>query len=147
MDKARSDKECGIEGVAPEPIFVPVVVLGHPVTELIRGSPNTDKDLLVLHGNVLHGQDGLGPEPANHEVHLVLRDQPLHGIGGVRDVEEFIGICLNKLDFHLFLADLNAPFGIDLLGGHGCPIPMAFALHKLHRSDDADLNAPVQRQP
>ena len=110
------------------------------------GSPNADKDLLVLHGNVLHGQDGLGPETAKNEIHLVFRDEPLHGIGGVRDVEEFVGICLNELNLHLFFANLNTPFGINLLGGHCGPIPMALALHKLHRADHADLDVLSQKQ-
>ena len=83
MDEARFDKVCGIKRGTPEPVFVGVVVLGHPVADRIRCSPNADKDFLVVHGDVLHGQDLLSPETAHNEVNLVPGHKPLHGIGGI----------------------------------------------------------------
>src|SRR4030042_4728516 len=140
MDEGRSSKHRGIKWGLPEPILVKCVVLGHPVTELIMGGPTADKDHLVLHGDVLHGEHRLTTEPAHHEVHLVPRDEPLHGIGGVRDAEEFVGIRPDKLDLHLLVANLNAPSGIDLISSQERPIPMAYPLHILHRADHAYLD-------
>jgi len=77
------------------------------------GGPNADKNLLVFHGDVLHGEDGLCPKTANKEVHLILCDKPLHGIGRIRNVKEFIGIRLDKLNFHFFCANLNTPLAFS----------------------------------
>ena len=85
-------------------------------------------------------QDRLGPETADDKIDLVAGDQPFHGVGGIGHVQEFIGVGLDQFDLHLLLADLNAPFGIDLLGGHDGAVPMPLALDKIHRSDDADLD-------
>src|SRR4030042_1226079 len=140
MDEGRSSKHRGIKWGLPEPILVKCVVLGHPRTELIMGGPAADKDHLVLHGDVLHGKDRLSPKPPYHKVHPVPGDEPLHGIGGIRDVEEFVGIRPDKLDLHLLVADLNTPPGIDLIRCHERPVPVALALHILHRADYADLD-------
>src|SRR4030043_1277080 len=145
MDEARLDKVCGIERGAPEPIFIGFIVFGHPITKLIMGGSNADKDLFILHGDVLHGQDSLGPETADNEVHLVSCDEPLYGCGGVRYTEKFVRIALNQFNSHLFCANLNTSFGIDLLGGHGCSVPMAYALDKFHWADHADLNNVLSR--
>src|SRR4030042_1581396 len=79
-------------------------------------------------------------KPPTKEFSFALREEPLHGVGGVRDVEEFVRIRLNKLNLHLFVPNLNASFGIHLLGGHGRPVPMALALHKFHWADHPDLD-------
>jgi len=45
-----------------------------------------------------------------------------------------------SLIFHLFVANLYAPLGVNLVGGHGSPVPIPYALHEFHRADHADLN-------
>ena len=103
-----------------------------------RTAPN--EDLLVVHGYVPHGKDSFGPRPAHNEVHLVAGEEQLHGIDGVRHVQQLIGICLDELNFSFSLANSNASFGIDLLSSHGSSVPMPLALHKVHGAYYADLN-------
>jgi hypothetical protein len=91
----------------------------------------------LVHGKVLHGQDGLGPEPAHNEIHLLAREQQFHGIGGIRDAQELIRIRLDELDLHLLAADLDTSLGIQLLCRHGGSVPMPFALNKIHGADHA----------
>ena len=55
MNETGLDQVHGIKRGAPEPVLVSIVVLGYPGAEFGVGRPATNKDLLVVHGNVLHG--------------------------------------------------------------------------------------------
>ncbi len=54
------------------------------------GRTAANEDLLVVHGNVLHGQNSFGSKAAHNEVHLVASEEQLHGIDGVRHVQQLI---------------------------------------------------------
>jgi hypothetical protein len=105
----------GVEGGAAKEVFVAVVIFGHPRAKLGMSRAAADENFLVIHGNVLHCHDRLGSETADDEIHFVAGKEQFHGIGGVRDVEKFVGVGLHQFDLHLLLADLNSPFGIDFL--------------------------------
>ena len=83
MGETGRDQVIGIERYYLEEIFIPVIVLGHSQAELRMGGTGADEDFLVVHGDVLHGQDGFGPETADDEIDLIAGDQPFHGIGSV----------------------------------------------------------------
>ena len=121
MGETGPDQISGVKGSHPEEIFVAVIVFGHPQAEFRVGGAGAHEDFFIVHGDVLHGQDGFGPETADNKIDLVAGDQAFHGVGGIGHVQEFIGVGLDQFDFHLFLADLDAPFGIDLIGGHQWP--------------------------
>ena len=104
------------------------------------GGAGAHEDFLTVHGDILHGQHGFGPETADDKIDLVAGDQPLHGVGGVGHVQEFVGVGLDQFDLHLFLAHGHAALGIDLIGGHQSTVPVPLALDEIHRSDDPDLD-------
>jgi len=132
-----------VEGGLPEEVFVAAVIFSDTGAQGRGGCTAIDEDFFIVHGDVLHRKDGLGPETADDEIHLVLRHQPFHGVGGIGDIDELVGIGLDQLDLHFFAADLDASPGIDLIGRQGGARPMPFSLDKLHRTDHPDLDRPT----
>ena len=59
---------------------------------------------------------------------------------GIRRIDKFVGICLNQLNFHFFLANLDTALPIDLFCRQSGTIPVSLTLQKLHGPNDTNLN-------
>ena len=130
----------GVEWRDAEPVFVPVVVLLHVGAQLGVGGTATEEDLLVVHRHFLHREHRLGAEPADDEVGLLAGDRALHGVGGVGDGLDLVGVHAHQLDLQLLAADGDAALFVDFVASHLGARPRVLSLGEGHRSDDGDLD-------
>ena len=54
--------------MSPEKVFIGVIIFGYPCAEFGMGRAAADKNLFVVHGDILHGKHRLAPETTDDKI-------------------------------------------------------------------------------